>query len=306
MVRRRNPKPSPDRKIKSARANTPKSSLSLLLDAPTPVRLQLPSYERVNLILVGCGGTGSHLASGLGALVCELRDRNAAVQLTFIDPDSVEPKNVGRQLFTRADIGKPKAQVLALRIMQAFGIVVDVFTTPIQECVSHIVSPPGNLTLILGAVDNPAARSHISKIVGDANGNAWYLDCGNENFSGQIALGNCTKAAQLKNSVQLGMTQNLPAPNLVYPDLLQTPRVKKARNASCAELTAAGEQGLMINRLIAAWALSLLFDFLIMREILYFALAFNACSGGTTPYYLDLQTLERVTGLSEMQLRGEK
>ncbi len=299
MVRKRNPKPSTHQK------QIPTPALSLLLDAPTPVRLQLRAFERVNLILVGCGGTGSHLVSGLGALACELRERSIAVQLIFVDPDKVEQKNVGRQLFTRADIGKPKAQVLAQRVMQAFGIVVETYVAPLENCVTRIESADDNLTLIIGAVDNPAARAYICKLVGDAHGNVWWLDTGNENHSGQIALGNCAKAAQLKGSVQLGMTQNLPAPNLVYPDLLETPRVKKSKGASCAELTATGEQGLMVNRLVAAWALSLLYDFLIAREIQSFALAFNARTGGTKPYSLDVPTLAQVTGLSETQLSGK-
>lgn len=306
MVSRRNHKASSHQKMK-LKASAPAVSVaerSLLLDAPTPVRLQLGAFERVNLVLVGCGGTGSHLASGLCALACELRERNIAVQLIFVDPDRVELKNVGRQLFTRADIGKPKAQVLAQRVMQAFGVVVNVYVAPIQKSVGRIETAQGPLTLLIGAVDNPAARAYLCELVAKAGGAVWWLDCGNENHSGQIALGNCTEAAQLKNSVQLGMTQQLPAPNLVYPDLLETPRVKKSKNASCAELTAAGEQGLMANRLVAAWALSLLNDFLIAREIQYFALAFNARTGGATPHYLDVPTLARVTGLGEKQLQG--
>lgn len=288
----------------------PNSAFSLLA-IPEPLHFVMPQFNAVNLVLVGCGGTGSHLASGLGALACELRERGAstgsAVALTFVDPDRVEPKNVGRQLFTRADIGRNKAHALAERIAAAYGVPVTVFDTPAQEL--DIAFAKNALNLIIGAVDNHSARRVLHDSVAGADGKLFWLDAGNENHSGQIVLGNVVDARKFKHSVEMGMLGALPAASLVYPEIIKAPKRPNghaARNASCAELTAAGEQSLMINRLVAAWALSLLYDFLLARDVKYFALAFNAQTGGTRTYPLDLPTLCEVTGLRANELNGKQ
>lgn len=55
--------------------------------------------------IVGAGGLGGPLALALGS---------AGVELTIVDPDVVDESNLHRQVqFTVADVGKPKATVLA-------------------------------------------------------------------------------------------------------------------------------------------------------------------------------------------------
>lgn len=281
------------------------SDASLLLDTPEPLRLSLGEYEGVNIALVGCGGTGSHLASGLGALACELRERKGLnVGLVFVDPDRVEPKNIGRQLFTSADVGKYKAHVLAQRITTAYRLPVDALAEPLAA--EHLRAAPFRvLNLVIGAVDNDAARRVIHRAVDDANGNLWWLDNGNESHSGQVVLGNTTNARAFKHAIELGMTDRAPALSLVHPEFLAAPKKTKQKNMSCAELAAAGEQGLMVNRLVAAWALSLLNDFLLTRELRFFGMTFDARWGNTKPYAFDLPTLSQVTGLTATQLSGE-
>jgi len=56
--------------------------------------------------LIGCGGVGSWLAP----VECRLVGPN---NLTLVDGDTLEEKNLDRQLFTRDDIGRNKAEALA-------------------------------------------------------------------------------------------------------------------------------------------------------------------------------------------------
>jgi molybdopterin/thiamine biosynthesis adenylyltransferase len=58
--------------------------------------------------IVGCGGVGSWLAPSL----CLLRNPN---EIILVDGDSLEPKNLNRQLFEGDDIGKNKADALSRR-----------------------------------------------------------------------------------------------------------------------------------------------------------------------------------------------
>src|SRR5512136_2853473 len=94
---------------------------NLLTSTVSPVTLRVPDFKRVYLTLVGCGGTGSHIASGLVSIAQALQERAIPCSMLFIDPDRVEPKNVGRQLFSAGDVGEAKAEVLAGRLNAAFG-----------------------------------------------------------------------------------------------------------------------------------------------------------------------------------------
>jgi PRTRC genetic system ThiF family protein len=269
-----------------------------------PLTLTIPAFRRVCLTLVGCGGTGSHIASGLAALALALREQSVACELTFIDPDTVEPKNVGRQLFGLADIGQPKATVLARRLNATLGLNIGAVKRAIDESDNFIEAVPqaDTLYLVVGAVDNPAARAAIAQAVKRAQGKLWWLDCGNERVSGQVALGNCADKKQFMGVAALGLIDRLPAPDVQYPDLVQAPKVKKQKARSCAELTADGEQGLMVNRMAAAWALALLDDFLNRRAVHWFGAAFGLEWGGVTVYTLDAPTLADVVGLTAREL----
>lgn len=264
-----------------------------------PLTLRLPSYEFVRLSLVGCGGTGSHIASGLASIALALAEKNIRLDMRFIDGDRVEPQNVGRQLFSGADVGKAKAVVLADRLNRSYGLTVSAFDRMLEP---HWIAPQTDrfLNIVVGAVDNPAARAIIAKEVEKAKGRLWWLDCGNDKHSGQVLLGNVMDKKRLAKAPALGFIDCLPAPTLLYPDLVATPkihpkgeRVKRSKAPSCAELTAAGEQGLMVNRMAAAWACSML-DELLLGTVKYFGVAFDLGQGGTKTWALDEETVKGV------------
>lgn len=255
------------------------------LQSTKPVTLRLPAYQCVFITLCGCGGTGSHLASGLATLALALRESGHPTLLRLIDPDTVEEKNVGRQLFTPHDLGKAKVDVLADRLYLAYGVVPDRYARWISKF--DTFTQPDSLNIVIGAVDNAPARALIAKAVERAKGQLWHLDAGNENHSGQIALGNSVD--RKRYTPALGMVDSLPAPHVVYPDLIKAP--KKAPRRSCADATP--EQSLMVNRMAAAWALSMLNDFL-LGSLRYFALDFDLAFGGTRARLLDEETLKEI------------
>jgi PRTRC genetic system ThiF family protein len=279
---------------------------NILTSTAQPVTLRVPDFQRVYLTLVGCGGTGSHIASGLVAIAQALRDKSISIEMLFIDPDRVEPKNVGRQLFSSGDIGEAKAEALAGRLNAAFGerIMSAVRGIDALDLVTgeHTGSPQHAVHIVIGAVDNAAARAVIADVVKSEQGALWWLDCGNENHSGQICLGNAGAPGYMRNAIALGLVDRLPAPSVVYPDLIgkkgkKETRKQGRRGASCAELTAAGEQGLMVNRLVAGFALSMLYDFVVARSLKYFAVAFDQVWGGVRTYAIDAPTIAEVCGL---------
>ena len=73
----------------------------------------------VRIVMIGAGGTGGHIAPHIYRLLHTL-DRPC--RFLIIDGDIVEEKNLVRQNFIAADLGRNKAQVLAERYSAAFGV----------------------------------------------------------------------------------------------------------------------------------------------------------------------------------------
>ena len=129
-------------------------------------RLQTRETERCVVILAGCGGTGSFLALHLARLAYHLHEtRGLRLPLVFVDPDAVEPKNLGRQNFAPAEVGRNKAQALAWRYNLAFGL--DIAAQPERFDPAAVYAGArygvdyGHWALLIGAVDNVAGRRSL-------------------------------------------------------------------------------------------------------------------------------------------------
>jgi PRTRC genetic system ThiF family protein len=276
---------------------------NLLLETPSLIDVDLVETDQINITMVGCGGTGSHLASGLVSIMQALIAKGKRVRMCFFDGDIVEEKNVGRQLFSPGDIGQNKACVLAERLSRAFNVVIDYSERHINQRDDFMWSWD-SMNVVVGCVDNPAARAVIANAMERAAANLWWLDCGNDRHSGQVALGNLVRPARMTNHIALNMTSYLPAPSVVYPSLLETPKATK-RKLSCAELTALGEQGLMVNRMVASWAGAMLHDLLIVRRLRYFATEFNTQWGTAKSYAVDAPSIAAALGVNVADITWE-
>ena len=248
-----------------------------------PVRLA--EHRSIRIIQVGCGGTGSHLARMTAACAAALRDRGESVELVFCDPDSVEARNVPRQLFAASDIGRPKAAVLAERYSAAWGLHAAADTSPFSSASYDVWNNyDRRLTVVVGAVDNAAARREMSKACEANRENAlpsvWWIDTGNAADSGQVLVGTDTKSCNLRGSVQLGAVWRLPAPSLVAPDLLVVRHEELGiARLSCAELVAANLQSQTVNAWAATIAGDTLYRLLVSRDLARFGTWFDARSG---------------------------
>ena len=69
--------------------------------------------RRVQVHLVGAGGNGAQMAACLARLDIAMRalGHPGGLHVTAFDPDRVSETNVGRQLYSRADVGCFKALV---------------------------------------------------------------------------------------------------------------------------------------------------------------------------------------------------
>jgi PRTRC genetic system ThiF family protein len=230
-------------------------------------RILLGETDTLRVTLVGVGGTGSALALALGRLAYHLRQKGIRVELSLVDPDTVEEKNIGRQCFCPAEVGQNKAETLALRLNAAFGLDILAVPEPFDHRMVAGWWPPwsgGSPSngLLIGAVDNHLAR-------------LWCLDLGNARDHGQLLLGNLGWPQQLA-SIELsalGLCSGWPSPYLQAPELLQPDRAEPG--LSCADLILREEQSLVVNQAVAALAAQYCQAFLVQRELSAFATSFT-------------------------------
>lgn len=204
-----------------------------------------PFMHLQTVTVVGLGGTGSQVARSLARMLYDMRRaRLHTPTVVFIDPDMVEEKNVGRQMFAAGDVGQNKSRVLARRFNQALGLQIAAIDQPVD--VRRHFERHGSL--VIGCVDNHDARRELAKVDGI------WLDAGNHFDSGQVCIGNSTDRESLMRHIdgEQGKYRYLPSPALLFPQLLQPePQPTLQPNLSCADLVARGDQHLLINDLVA-------------------------------------------------------
>jgi PRTRC genetic system ThiF family protein len=222
------------------------------------------------IFVVGLGGTGSQWARSICRMVYDMRTRRMQTpSIVFIDPDKVEMKNVGRQMFTVGDVGQYKAEVLAKRFNAALGLHIIWRNAAFHASMTH----HGYGALICGAVDNHNARQAI------ADARQLWIDAGNHFDSGQVIIGNSYSPNNLAASLNEkqdrqkleklsnhGVTTRLPAASLVFPQLLE-PEPKAVPQQSCADLVQFGEQHILINEWVANVAATYTYKLLYRQPI---------------------------------------
>lgn len=219
----------------------------------------------VKIVMIGCGGTGGHIAPHLYRLLHTLE---RPVKIIITDGDIVEEKNLVRQNFISSDLGRNKAQVLAERYASAFGmetLYVPEFIES-EDRLIEIVRPDSftaspysyqrteGLVILIGAVDNNKSRQLCHKVFKQSD-NLIYIDSGNGEFTGQVVCGIRRK----------GRTYYKPLGDL-YPDVL-TDTDKFPTELSCAEAAVSAPQTITANITAATVVINMLYNLLVLGNI---------------------------------------
>lgn len=256
----------------------------LNLDYAQSARLALPMVDRIGLVLVGCGGTGSWLAPGVvrvGRLLAEKFGKE--VTITFFDPDVVEEKNVYRQNFCQAEIGRNKADVLAYRYGLAWGMEI----TAMEKAFEPGMWARSRVNILCGCVDNPMGRKAIRQALTQGD---WWLDCGNTKSYGQVLLG--AGGSRPEDPFALpGLCSWLPLPSERHPELVDVwegaPQIEKpAESLSCADMAMLDSQGLAINLRVAAEATDYLVRMLLTKDLRKMSTYMDLESGSSRAVYI--------------------
>ena len=233
------------------------------------------------IALVGCGGTGSLLAEGLMRLLLNYPDAH----LILVDGDTVEERNLLRQNFYPEEIGGFKSEVLANRLARRFQRPVAYITEMLglkRPENDYLGAPEGtvlhNVSIIIGAVDNPMARKSIASQVSHST---FWVDSGNGDHYGQVLIGNARKPSKHDFDAE-GHCFALPLPTVQRAELLLPAAESEADDPSCALAVQLGQQSPVINQIMAALTLEVVRR-LITGTCSWMALSVALDQGQVTP-----------------------
>lgn len=154
--------------------------------------------------------------------------------------------------------------------------------------------------IIIGCVDNAAARSAILKSVGFNN---WWIDAGNGHHSGQVLIGNIPRMESMKDILTDNIVRALPAPSMQLPELL-VPVPAPVKPRDCAEAVANEEQSQVINQAMAALVLEFVSK-LLAGKLSWMAAYIDLELGTMNAISIDVRSLSQVTGLDPKKLIGK-
>jgi PRTRC genetic system ThiF family protein len=200
--------------------------------------------DPLDIDLVGCGGNGCQMLTGLARMHVALRALgHPGLKVGVFDNDIVSEANVGRQLFSLSDVGRYKADVLVHRVNCYYGLE--------WESFARRWDSRGSTDILIGCVDSVAARRQLAKA------DYWYwLDLGNRDRTGQVILGQ--RPPEKKEPWDELRLQNFFD---LYPELLSG-RLKEDDAPSCSLAEALERQDLFINQAVSTFALNLLWRFI--------------------------------------------
>lgn len=224
------------------------------LQTGAPIKHYIPSVllnKTVTVAVIGAGGNGCNMSTGLAALDHALRalGHPGGLRVTIIDDDVVSAANVGRQpTYFESDIGLPKAVVLANRINQAYP------DACFEARVERVIGDNGLLAdtdIVIGCVDTVSSRRAIHDAIRRAGSVHYWLDLGNRLADGQVVLGE-------PRGYQADWYGRLPTIMDLNPQFLDPTYPEDDDTPSCSIEDALQKQSLFINRTVATFALSLL------------------------------------------------
>ena len=225
----------------------------------------------VRIVMIGAGGTGGHIAPHLYRLLHAL-DRPCDVLIVV--GDIVEEKNLVRQNFITADLGRNKARVLAERYSSAFGMECSYIPEYMEDenGLIRLVTPRlirngvgfsngqiyqdrfYELVILIGCVDNNKSRQLCHRVFQKVTPLV-YIDAGNGEHTGQVICG-----------VRAGKRTIFPPVAGLYPDILED-EDKYPSELSCEEMAVSSPQSVVANLTAATTVVGYVYNIVVRGEL---------------------------------------
>lgn len=230
-----------------------------------------PTNDMIPIIVIGIGGTGSHLIENLVAInETMLKIGYKGIRVIAFDGDKVSLANIGRQAFKPNDYDNFKCVALIERINQEHGfswvgipMMFDGNSINLLRSETKVLDSPA---IVISCVDKVKARREIATVISSNSSHTtgWnffvdiWMDIGNEKDFGQIIVG--AKAQKIPDVFEV-------FPNMEDHEDNDTP--------SCSIFEALTKQSLFINKFMATFAADMLKELLTEMYLPYSQLYFN-------------------------------
>lgn len=249
----------------------------------------LDPQHPVTVNVIGAGGSGSQMLTQLARIDHALKNLgHVGLHVTCYDPDIVTEANMGRQLFSAADLGLNKAVVLITRLNQYMGsswnAAPEMFTSKIKS------EQIANFTI--SCVDSIDARKGILKSFEKTHKYGsrpyeipyYWMDLGNTQHAGQFVIGTHAIINQPVKSKTLDPVHSLPNVFERFPDF-ENQKVKDS-GPSCSLADALHKQDLFVNSFLVQTAAATLWKMFREGKINYHGAFINLKTLDIAPIYL--------------------
>jgi PRTRC genetic system ThiF family protein len=249
--------------------------------------------RRIVITIIGCGGTGSQIATGMPYLHQALlaSGHPYGLRVFLIDGDRITETNCVRQPFSRSEVGLYKAVVLINRLNMFWGLD--------WEAVPHFVRCGQDVPdsdFVISCVDTRAARAVIARVVSlKSRRFAYLLDTGNLADRGQFVLG------QPLRKDRKDRAKRLPCAHELFPSIVHAQADRRDRMPACSAAEAIQMQEPYINSTIANHVLALLARLFRHGRIAYHGGFVNLATGRVTPLAVDPATWSRLRVQAEKE-----
>jgi PRTRC genetic system ThiF family protein len=258
----------------------------------------LSSSDRINVLLAGCGGTGSKVLTRLCALNHALEQfDHPGLNIVAFDSDTVSRANIARQDFALADLDMPKSSVLITRANRYYGHGWNGFPCHLDTETFQLfskVSTRGR-SILITCVDSAKARKEIFEIVSQQDNSThafgvssekfdYWLDFGNSKETGQVVLGTFRPIEQ-PETLDSDCSSLLPTILDLFPDLLSFDDTDDTPSCSLPE--ALKKQSLFINSIVSDYGSHLLSCLFLKGVIEQHGVFVNLANFQTSPIPVD-------------------
>ncbi len=234
--------------------------------------------SKVRIALIGCGGNGSQMLTGLARLNHAITVLgHPGLEVTAYDPDTVSEANMGRQMFGSFDVGSSKAHVLVNRINAFFGLNWKAFYGRYED--DGLAAD-----MAIACVDSIRARYEIGAILAQQN-TTYLMDLGNRAADGQVLFGELDIDLDRYQEGPRGVAASsvrIPAPYEVLPELINL-SIEEDDTPSCGLAEALERQELFVNQSIVTPALCILWEFVRHGRLTWHGAFVNLRTGSMRP-----------------------
>lgn len=218
----------------------------------------LKDVHPITVTVIGAGGNGSLLVNQLARINVALKAfGRKGIHVNLFDFDKVELPNIGRQMYTYADIGQHKSNCVITRVNRFFGTSWNAYCNKIEDTDDDLPDEFCS-NIIITCTDNKLSRINLNKLIKsymnkkyrDLHVTYYWIDLANRKDIGQIIMGSYVPndLIFLPNVVEYFKDYDL------EPDDINTP--------SCSLAEALEKQDLFINSFITNVAAKLIWDVL--------------------------------------------